>query len=73
LTAAPRTKRKTESDTKEVRAPPRYVTHKELSEIFGFESIEAYREHNRLLNEERMRIADQKLERAAAKARCFAV
>jgi hypothetical protein len=70
---APRAKPKPVAKSKEARVPPRYITHQELSVVFGFESIEAYREHTRLQNEEQMRITDEKLERTAAASRRFEV
>jgi hypothetical protein len=73
LTLAPRAKLKPESEVQEARVPPLYITHQEISVLFGFENIEAYHEHNRLQCEEHMRLADEKLERAAATARCFAI
>jgi hypothetical protein len=75
LTLAPhaKPKPKPESEAKEVRDPPQYITHQELSDLFGFENIEAYRKNNRLRCEEQWRLADEKLERAATAAHRFAI
>jgi hypothetical protein len=73
LTLAPRAKPKPVSKSKEARVPPWYITHQELSVAFRFESIEAYRKHNRLQNEEQRWITNEKLERAAAASRRFEV
>jgi hypothetical protein len=55
LTLAPRTKPKPkpESEAKEVREPPQYINQQELSDLFEFENIEAYRENNDLRCDER--------------------